>query len=226
MERARKLLDGRGALLLLLVLSVVLLGLGMAIRYAALPALDVRLTRDAQRLDSPAWTALMKGFTFVGAPWAVPVWTVIAAGGFWRRGLPRAAWVVLGSLLSIPAFWAMKLVWARARPDATLFHVAVPTAGSSFPSGHAADSTAFFGALAVLAWIHLARRSWRLPAVLGFALIPFGVDLSRVVLGAHWTSDVLGGSALGMLILGGLLRWYVGGEGLTEGGADSPTPEP
>ena len=209
MARARKLLAGRRALILLLVLAVVLLALGAAVRYAGLQAFDVRMTREAQGLGDPVFLALMRGLTTIGSPVLVPVFALVAAGGLGRAGLPRAAWVVALSLLSIPAFWAMKLLWARARPDATLFHVAVPTAGSSFPSGHAADGTAFFGALAALAWIHLERRAYRVPVVLGLALVPLGIDLSRVVLGAHWTSDVLGGSALGMLILMGLLRWYV-----------------
>ena len=206
--RARKLFAGRRALLLLAFLAILLLGLGAAVRYSAAQSFDVRLSREAQTLDGATFLGLMQGLTLVGAPWTVPFFAVIAGFALARKGLPRAAWVVVGSLVSIPAFWGMKLLWHRARPDATIFHVAVRTAGSSFPSGHAADSTAFYGALAALAWIHLTRRS-RVPVVIGLALIPVGVSLSRVVLGAHWTSDVIGGSALGLLILVALLRWYV-----------------
>ena len=187
------------------------LTLGILVRYSPLQTFDLRVTQDVQRDDSSALTVLMRCLTDLGSPNTVPVVAILAALGLYRARLPRAAVAMLLSILSVPLFTVLKEFWHRARPDAALVHVAVKTSGTSFPSGHATGGTAVYGALAALAWIHLARRRERLPVVLALGLLPVGIDVSRVYLGAHWLSDVVGGSAVGLLLLVLVLRWYVAG---------------
>ena len=154
----------------------------------------------------------MRALTFVGSPSTVPVVGLAAALGFWWRRMPRAAGLMALSLLSVPLFTVLKEFWHRARPHAPLVHVDVLTSGTSFPSGHATGGTAVYGALAFLAWIHLDRERTRLPVTLVLALLPIGIDASRVLLGAHWLSDVVAGSAVGLLLLVLLMRGYVAGQ--------------
>jgi len=89
----------------------------------------------------------------------------------------------------------LKRYFARARPAvAEMLRLAN---GYSFPSGHAMGSAVAFGALAYLAF--RAIRSWPArAAVIAFLYtLVAAVALSRVYLGVHWISDVVGGIAAG-----------------------------
>lgn len=112
----------------------------------------------------------------------------------------RWAWVMYlgftalgGALLNLE----LKQYFARARP--AVAEMLRQARGYSFPSGHAMGSTIVFGALAYLAY--RASRSWSTAAaVLALALtLIVSVALSRVYLGVHWISDVVGGMAAGFV---------------------------
>ncbi len=84
----------------------------------------------------------------------------------------------------------------RARPPAAL-QVGGPDEGWSFPSGHATQTIAFYGMLAIvlIAW-YAPRR--RLFFAIGAVVVTLVVGASRLYLGVHWLTDVLGGYALGL----------------------------
>ncbi|RYG41641.1 phosphatase PAP2 family protein [bacterium] len=207
--RAKKLFEGRRALAVVGGACVVFFGLGAMVRYSILQRLDLVVTKELQERNLPSLEPAMVGLTYAGEPVVVPVLGVIAAAALTSVGLPRAGKMVLLSLLSVPANIVLKTFWDRARPDADIVNVAVETAGTSFPSGHAMGATAFYGALAALAWIHLDPRRTRRPLTILFILLPVGVGISRIYLGAHWLSDVVAGSALGLFILIPLVRRYL-----------------
>ena len=109
-------------------------------------------------------------------------------------GKPREArfllWSTVGCLvLNV----LLKLLFHRARPHAEPAYL-LPRPGSlSFPSGHTMGSAGALGGLAVVVRVLGPRRAvWRSVAVV-CALMVLGVALSRVYLGAHYPSDVLGG---------------------------------
>jgi undecaprenyl-diphosphatase len=83
---------------------------------------------------------------------------------------------------------------ARVRPDLEPHLVVVQT--SSFPSGHAASSMIFYLALAIAL---TAGTRWSRAAAAGAVLLSILIGTSRVMLGVHWPSDVIGGWAFGML---------------------------
>ncbi len=207
--KAKRLFQGRHALGVVVGACGVAFGLGALIRYSVLQAFDLKATLAIQRERLPSVDSVMVGLTNAGDPIVVPALGILSAGLFWRQGLPRAAKLMLGSILSIPANVVLKNFWDRARPDAEIVNVAVQTAGTSFPSGHTMGATAFYGALAALVWIHLDPRRYRLPLVLLLVAMPIGVGISRIYLGAHWLSDVVAGSALGLLVLVPLVRRYL-----------------
>lgn len=70
-------------------------------------------------------------------------------------------------------------------------------AGYSFPSGHSAGSVVAFGLLAYLA-LRLLPPRWHLPALCSAVAMTVSVSVSRVVLRAHFPSDVLAGAASGV----------------------------
>jgi len=107
----------------------------------------------------------------------------------WLRQRRRDAFflilVVAGARLAVEA---QKHIFARERPDVA--HL-VNVSSAAFPSGHATNSLVTFLVLAVL--LSGARSA------VGFAVaLAACVGLSRVMLGVHWPSDVLGGWAFGL----------------------------
>jgi membrane-associated phospholipid phosphatase len=78
--------------------------------------------------------------------------------------------------------------------------VDVPVAagvGNSFPSGHALGSLVAYGAL-LLVFLPAIRPRWRRPAIAFVAVLVFAIGLTRIALGVHFVSDVLGGWLLGL----------------------------
>jgi membrane protein DedA with SNARE-associated domain/membrane-associated phospholipid phosphatase len=145
-------------------------------------------------------TAGMKTVTWLGSNAVlIPVLAGIAAYVLVRR---RAVWAA-GFLLAAVAgsnvlYQVAKPLVGRARPPASLHLISV--SGYAFPSGHATAAIACWGAAALVLGL---GRSTRRKVVLWSAgsVIALLVSLSRLYLGVHWWTDVVGGLALGGLWL-------------------------
>ena len=93
----------------------------------------------------------------------------------------------------------LKSLVGRLRP--TLAHPIAHGTGSSFPSGHALGSMVCYGAL-LLVFLPAARGRWRTALRVAVAAIILIVGISRILLGVHYVSDVVGGWAIGVIWLG------------------------
>jgi undecaprenyl-diphosphatase len=140
---------------------------------------------------TPTTAAAMKAFSFLGSVAFLTAATALFAIYFgWRRKWHRLVLLLSvvpgGMLLNV----MVKHVVRRHRP---IFENPILTLGSySFPSGHTMGATLFYGLVATLAV--LASRRWppKVFAVLSAILIIGLVGFSRIYLGAHYLSDVLG----------------------------------
>ncbi len=116
--------------------------------------------------------------------------------------LPRKEFripLLLNLCVSVLLNLGLKHVFARPRPTEVLR--IVTESGSSFPSGHTMAAACFYGFLIWLVWqmVHDRRLRGLLTALL--ALIIVLVPTSRVYLGAHYCTDVLGGLLISMVYL-------------------------
>ncbi|TDB70588.1 phosphatase PAP2 family protein [Micromonospora sp. KC723] len=170
-----------------------------------LHALDVEVTETMHRyaVDNPAWTWTMNVWTDVFGPGPLRIAALPLVVWLWRRHARRlAVWVVttmaVGGLLNA----LLKVLVGRHRPD--LPEPVSDAVGYAFPSGHAMNAALAAGVLLVV-FLPLARgRAGVRGAVWVAALALAGVTgLSRVVLGVHWTSDVLAGWLLGAAVVAG-----------------------
>ncbi len=97
-----------------------------------------------------------------------------------------------GMLLNV----LMKQIFHRARPSFTDPIITLTT--YSFPSGHVAGATLFYGVLAAFLVTHISKWRWRAVIVLVAILLVALVGLSRIYLGVHYLSDVLAAVAEGV----------------------------
>ena len=108
----------------------------------------------------------------------------------------RAAVTLLIAVLGIPMLVVvLKPLYGRPRPDAVAHLDAVDSA--SFPSGHALAAAVFFGTTALIAAERTASELRRVLITAAAGSIIVLVALSRVYLGVHYSSDVLGGVLVG-----------------------------
>lgn len=88
----------------------------------------------------------------------------------------------------------LKQHYDRPRPE--FLEPLIAETSKSFPSFHAAGSAMFYGMLAYLIICYRRRAGWYIAPLLGLLIAIIG--FSRIYLGAHWFSDVLGGFMLGL----------------------------
>jgi len=171
------------------------------VNHEALTRFDDRVLEALHQHTTPAGVAIFTMISGLGSPL---VMTMLALGGVivlaWRR-----EWIVLGgwaaafSGASLIDHW-LKVAIHRPRPSyaTTLIHDAT----WSFPSGHAMGSLVGYGMLAyVLCSLATRNQRTRLCIVAGAAVLILAIGVSRLYLGVHYFSDVVGGYAAGVIWL-------------------------
>jgi undecaprenyl-diphosphatase len=189
---------GRLALVLACIVLIALLALQVWTG-GAMTRLDLRVTLWLAAHRSAGLTAFMLLVSEAHETvWMLAVTLLVAACLAWRRDWPQVARLFVvptGMLLNA----GLKNVFGRPRPH--LQDPLVHLLTLSFPSGHAAGSTVFYGALCALVFGRWQRRTIRVMAVALASLMVLLVTFSRVYLGAHYLSDVIAGVALGAICL-------------------------
>ncbi|MFF3832839.1 phosphatase PAP2 family protein [Streptomyces sp. NPDC002458] len=179
-------------------LSVVLLVL-VAARWSPLMSLDTTVAESLHReaVTRPGLVRVSRVLTdWVWDPWAMRVLTAVVVIALWWRGSRLlAGWVAATCLLAALVQQGLKAAVDRDRPQ---WPDPVDSAHyAAFPSGHAMTAAVTCALLVWLLRLHGVRPSlWWGSLVLAVVSVA-GVALTRVYLGVHWLSDVLGGILLG-----------------------------
>ena len=187
----------------------------MAIAYTGLAILahlyqrlvfDLPVTQFVQGFRDPVLDTLMTVTSWPGfAPQFVLFLAVILVG-FALRKLWIEAAIMVGAVLAVGAMgFLVKPVVDRPRPPSSLVWVRhrITDDPYSFTAGHVHTQVVIYGWIMFLAITRLPRGSWarRLLVVLPAAYLVL-VAISRVYVGDHWTSDVVGGALIGGAWLG------------------------
>jgi undecaprenyl-diphosphatase len=177
------------------IIGTVALGLLAAFRTEWLLRIDRPVSAA---LNDEAWVPFFRVVTEVGRPWAVALLSVIGGVVMWRRcrtfaiALPATAFT--GMIVDV----VFKLLVGRTRPP---FGIGATEDPTSFPSGHVVLGVVVLGLLVPSVYV-LTERRWAYWTALGlfFAYVPI-VMLSRIVIGAHWLTDVIGSFFIGATLL-------------------------
>jgi undecaprenyl-diphosphatase len=174
------------ALLALLWLAMLTVGAGPA---------DDMILRAVYVGGHPMLVAIARGFTFLGeAAFLIGLGFAFALL-LWREGRGRYGLVLIAvTLAGRGLVEAQKYGIARFRPQDEV-HL-VPVSTPSFPSGHAASSMIVYLTLAL---VLASGRRWRWAAAAAAVALSLCIGISRVMLGVHWPTDVIGGWAFGLL---------------------------
>lgn len=180
------------AFMLSLLLAI---GFGLIVLFISnkkIVSFDDRISEYIQSLNSAVLTNIMKLFTFIGSGSVIAVIVIIALILFYailrhRSELVLLIGVVVGSaLLNV----VLKIIFHRARPTINRL---IEVSGYSFPSGHSMAAFTLYGILSFLLWKHISSYQGRTLLIIVSVLMIAMIGISRIYLGVHYPSDVLGG---------------------------------
>ncbi|GAC1427176.1 MAG: hypothetical protein PVS3B3_11730 [Ktedonobacteraceae bacterium] len=173
---------------------------------------DVIITKEFQENKAPWLQSFMVAVSFLGNQQILFVGLILlSAIACWLVRLRLEAVIILTlSVISAVVNFLVKLLVSRPRPTAHLVDIFQNANGQSFPSGHVMSYVAFWGLLFSFGVILFNRKHWwhyMLLIIPAFFVILVGP--SRIYLGDHWASDVIGGYLFGGLLLGITLWIYL-----------------
>lgn len=188
---------------------------GLTILVKTMPTftIDLQITRAIQMINLPSFAVLMSLVSWPGfGPQDVIITGVIILfiytfGFHWESVVALIA-AVFSTVINV----LVKNLVQRPRPTSNLVKVFATLKSYSFPSGHVMFYLGFFGFIWFLAFSLLKPSIKRsvLLIVLGILVVLIGV--SRIYLGEHWASDVLGSYLLGTLTLVAIIQFYLWGK--------------
>ena len=168
---------------------------------AAHASWEVEATRWLQASSPSALRAVAEFMTFAGRSPVSTLIPAVAIMALWLSGRRRlSAFLALAALARGLSPLVKELV-DRPRPSDSLVNVVYQLGDPSFPSGHVLGATLLYGFLIYCAEFCIPQRRLRRLVQSALVLVIGLMGYARVQLGAHWPTDVLGGYALGLLIL-------------------------
>jgi membrane-associated phospholipid phosphatase len=199
----KKKLRNRDTVLVFAATLAIVIALSYAASKFTILPLDLESYYELQEEASPSFNMMMNGVSALGELALSMGLTIIIVLAFAVRRQWLEAIFVLATTSSVLLTFAMKGIIQRTRPfpideNATGFVHSLNQ--YSYPSGHVLFFTVFFGFLAYLAWIYLTGL-FRIVVMALCAGLIILIGPSRIFLGAHWASDVVGSYVVGGLWL-------------------------
>ncbi|MEP7015871.1 MAG: phosphatase PAP2 family protein [Verrucomicrobiota bacterium] len=162
--------------------------------------MDQRIAVWFNQHATSAITEIARAISFLGSVgWVAAVSGGVALFFVWRRGWLNLSLVALTMLGGSTLNLVLKHFFHRNRP--VLENPIVTLSSYGFPSGHTMGATLLYGLLALFAWRTLRHPTARLTCIFGACLFILLIGFTRIYLGAHYLSDVLGALAAGILWL-------------------------
>jgi membrane-associated phospholipid phosphatase len=193
---------------IVLVATAIFVGLSIVVRQQdAITDFDAPVAQAIQSINAPVISWILLHMSDLGwAPLDIACVVVIAGVLATLRLRLEAALIVVSTLLAGGIGTLTKDVVQRARPTANFVHLAGHLADFSFPSGHVIFATVLFGTTFGVVWIVWSSSILRNIVLILLAALVLLMGPSRIYMGQHWPTDVLGAYCLGGLWVAGTLE--------------------
>ncbi len=164
---------------------------------------DLTITRAIQRIDFPVFNVLMLQLTNLGNTGVASLVTLMVVGALMVLKKRTAALITVISTLGLSGIGnVIKIIVARPRPASSLINqLGTFVKPDSFPSGHVLQFMGLYGFLFVFIFTVLKKSTLRTVVLIILLFLLVGIGISRIDVGAHWFSDVLGSYLLGFIWL-------------------------
>ncbi|CAM4128634.1 phosphatase [Streptococcus penaeicida] len=152
-------------------------------------------------------TYFFRAITYMGnVSTQIAVVVIVTILLFLKKWKAEALFFLSNGVLAGLLISGFKLIYQRARP--TLEHI-VYAGGFSFPSGHAMGSFIIYGAILLILLNRFQHKTIRLILILAFSSLILLIGLSRIYLGVHYPTDVIGGFTFAYGVLNLLYPFYM-----------------
>lgn len=171
--------------------------------------LDLLIAEKIQGINSQIFSGVMWFVSLLGnQPLMIVIVAVTSLILFLLKIRAEAIILALTTAAGSLSGSLIKVLIDRPRPTPALVRVSVFFSDKSYPSGHVLAFTIFFGFLLYLLIKRTTHRARGIIPAIVFILLIATIGISRIYLGAHWPSDVLGGYLLGIIWLLLAIRLY------------------
>lgn len=171
--------------------------------------LDVLISDKVQMINSVVFNSVMWFVSTLGnEPYMVLIVGLTSILLYLLKFKIEAVICSLSAAGSALSGTLIKILIGRPRPVSSLVKVSVFLSDKSYPSNHVLVFTVFFGFILYVIFKNEKYKFMGIPLFIIFSLLVLTIGLSRIYLGAHWASDVLGGFLLGLLWLIFAIRLY------------------
>lgn len=186
------------ALTILLIIEIIL------VKTNSFPQIDSFVYTLISNFITPVNTAIFKFFSFFGSEIFIIILCLLVLFLFKKksRGIGFTFILLLSTLFN----QGLKLIVGRERPD---INQLVTESSYSFPSGHTMIITTIVGLFIFYLWNNKkGRHTKKIVITIILTIIAFLVMLSRIYLGVHYFSDIIGGITASLLLLAIVYYYY------------------
>lgn len=163
---------------------------------------DLLVSQELQEDQSQLLDAVMKSFSWLGTVYVATIMIALFSMVFFAFKYIKEGFFMLSCILSGGVSYVLKTMIDRPRPTVDFVRIVEETHYQSFPSGHVLFYTVFFGSLIVIALSSgILKLSMKIVSTFFCAAMIVLGAISRIYLGAHWFTDVLGGFIVGVLFV-------------------------
>lgn len=192
------------------LVAVSIIGLTYFVQTYPISGFDLYMSHEIQKQKGWDLTFIMKFISIFYNAWIGPLSVIFASLFFYLTRHRRESFFTMAVFIPDIFNMLMKIMIHRARPTSEDVKVLSTFTQSSFPSGHVVHYVVFFGFLIAAMVVNKnISSSWRFIVGIFSAFLILTVSISRIYLGAHWVTDVLGGYLFGLVYLGIILKFYL-----------------
>lgn len=179
---------------IIIILTILLLIEIILVKLNVFNTIDDYIYSHASKIINNTNTAIFKGYSFLGTEIFIILFCLINIIINKSRGVIITIIVFSSTLLN----QALKIIIRRPRPDINPLAI---ERSFSFPSGHTMIMIVIGGILLYLLWKEKGSRGKKIIITIIITLIALSVMFSRIYLGVHYFSDIIGGITSGLLFL-------------------------